>query len=71
MKKKIVLIIGMVFLIFACAFITSCAKECDYCDGTGICPYCHGSRYGSNGYYCVYCWGSGNCRECDGTGKIK
>ena len=46
---------------------------CTDCDGSGICPYCHGIgqvKYDMKNYEtCVVCDGSGDCDLCDGTGN--
>lgn len=45
---------------------------CGYCEGTGICPECHGGGLNAENretLQCEKCLGSCECRECEGTGK--
>ncbi len=53
-------------------------KKCYFCDGSGICPYCHGrgrfyvTGYGyspSTYYDCVQCEGSARCPHCSENGR--
>ncbi|OOM68611.1 hypothetical protein [Clostridium sp. BL-8] len=52
-------------------------NRCDYCNGTGRCPVCHGR--GTAVYFggtdrpedCNYCNGSGKCPYCNGSGRKK
>lgn len=39
---------------------------CPECDGTGVCPDCHGECDG-----CDFCMDTGDCEGCEGCGAIE
>ena len=43
-------------------------SDCVYCNGSGVCPRCHGWRRNEDGP-CIECSGDGKCPGCSGDGR--